>query len=142
MKQILISFILFIVFPGHSWSSDIHFEFQNMGSTKGTILFLLFKDEEGFPDQEDLAIRQGSVEAFRAKEMGISVKDLPDGTYALSVFHDENGNGKLDTNYIGIPKEAFAFSMNPKVFFGPPSFKKARFKLSNSLNLKIEFIHF
>ena len=50
--------------------------------------------------------------------------DLPSGTYALALIHDENGNGKLDT-MMGIPKEGFGFSKNPAIRFGPPSFKSA-----------------
>ena len=48
------------------------------------------------------------------------------GTYAISVVHDENGNGKLDTAVM-MPKEGFGFSRNPKIAFGPPKFKKASF---------------
>jgi uncharacterized protein (DUF2141 family) len=50
--------------------------------------------------------------------------NLPSGTYALALIHDENGNGKLDT-MMGIPKEGFGFSKNPAIRFGPPSFKSA-----------------
>ncbi|MDH5654737.1 MAG: DUF2141 domain-containing protein [Spirochaetia bacterium] len=55
---------------------------------------------------------------------------LPCGKYAVSVFHDENGNRQLDANSIGIPKEGYGFSMNhPDSKFGPPEYKKAEFKL-------------
>jgi uncharacterized protein (DUF2141 family) len=54
----------------------------------------------------------------------LKFKDLPSGTYALALIHDENGNGKLDTTF-GIPREGFGFSNNPAIHFGPPSFKSA-----------------
>ena len=47
------------------------------------------------------------------------------GNWALSVIHDENGNGKLD-KFLGVPKEGIAFSRNPTLLMGPPSFKKVR----------------
>jgi uncharacterized protein (DUF2141 family) len=54
---------------------------------------------------------------------------LPPGEYALSIFHDENDNGKLDTNFIGIPKEPVALSNNARPKFGPPKYKDAVFEL-------------
>jgi len=55
---------------------------------------------------------------------------LKTGMYAVSIFHDENGNGKLDANFIGIPSEPYAFSNNAKGMFGPPSFDDCKFSLS------------
>ena len=52
---------------------------------------------------------------------------IPKGTYAITIFHDENGDAKLNTNFVGIPKEPFGFSNNPKMMFGPPNFKEASF---------------
>ena len=49
--------------------------------------------------------------------------------YALSIFHDENNNGELDTNFIGIPKEPVALSNNARPKFGPPKYKDAVFTL-------------
>lgn len=51
-------------------------------------------------------------------------QNLPPGEYAVSVFHDHNGNEELDTNVLGIPKEGFAFGNNAMGMFGPPSFEK------------------
>ncbi len=54
-------------------------------------------------------------------------EDVKPGVYAVSAFHDENANGKLDTNLIGIPTEGFCASRDARAHFGPPSFKDARF---------------
>ena len=53
------------------------------------------------------------------------MKDLPAGTYALALVHDENDNLKIDTGLFGIPTEGFCFSKNAMGLFGPPSFKDA-----------------
>lgn len=53
--------------------------------------------------------------------------DIPSGTYALVVLHDENMNGKVDTNWIGVPKEGYRFSKDAKASFSAPSFKDAGF---------------
>jgi uncharacterized protein (DUF2141 family) len=55
-------------------------------------------------------------------------EDVPHGEYAIKIFHDENGNEKLDTNFLGIPKEKFGFSNDALGRFGPPSYEQARFR--------------
>jgi uncharacterized protein (DUF2141 family) len=60
------------------------------------------------------------------------------GTYAVSVFHDENSNGKLDTNLMGIPREGVGASNGARGHFGPPKFDDAAFHFSGGqLDLKI-----
>lgn len=52
---------------------------------------------------------------------------VPPGDYAIAVFHDENGNGRLDTGIFGIPTEGTGASNDARGTFGPPSFADARF---------------
>ena len=56
-------------------------------------------------------------------------RDLPAGRYALSVFHDENGNGKLDRNIVGMPTEPYGFSRDAQGHMGPASFDDAALDL-------------
>jgi uncharacterized protein (DUF2141 family) len=77
---------------------------------------------------------EGETVAFRDATSKISdgrasttFEDVPHGVYALKIFHDENGNGKLDTNFMGLPKEHFGFSNNAMGRFGPPKFEQAKF---------------
>jgi len=66
-------------------------------------------------------------------------KDVPIGTYAIAIIHDTNSNGKLDKNFLGIPKEGYAFSNNVFGVLGlPPSFKDASFKLTGNETIKIK----
>ena len=55
---------------------------------------------------------------------------LPAGEYALSVFQDVNDNGKLERNFIGIPKEPAGLSNNLRPKFGPPKYKDALFTVA------------
>jgi uncharacterized protein (DUF2141 family) len=78
---------------------------------------------QNFPNcQDDPAARRMTVPTYLAATLQFD--NLPSGTYALALIHDENGNGKLDT-MMGIPREGFGFSKNPVIRFGPPSFKSA-----------------
>ncbi|WP_247895779.1 DUF2141 domain-containing protein [Azospirillum brasilense] len=69
--------------------------------------------------------------AFRATapavegSVRIAVPDLPPGTYALRAYHDENGNGRLDRNLLGVPREGFGFGNDAPVLLAPPSFRDA-----------------
>jgi uncharacterized protein (DUF2141 family) len=52
---------------------------------------------------------------------------VPPGTLGISAFHDENSNGKLDTNFVGMPTEDYCASREARGTFGPPSFDDAKF---------------
>jgi uncharacterized protein (DUF2141 family) len=85
-----------------------------------------------------------SAEAYAGKSKAVSAErlspnaaqhefnfDLPPGRYAVMVMHDENGNGKLDSNVIGIPTEGYGFSNNPRVM-RRPTFDETGFELDNA----------
>jgi uncharacterized protein (DUF2141 family) len=59
--------------------------------------------------------------------------DVAYGVYGIAVFHDENKNGKIDKNFLGIPQEAYGFSNNMRVVFGPPSWEKSKFAVTGSI---------
>ncbi len=65
----------------------------------------------------------------------ISFKNLDIGTYSFKYFHDENDNKKLDTYWVGAPKEGYGFSNNAKGKFGPPDFDKTTFKLKSDTTI-------
>lgn len=65
----------------------------------------------------------------QAGETVVTVNDVPPGNWAVLSFQDENDNGKLDRNVLGIPKEPYAFSRDARGRFGPPSFEDAAFVL-------------
>jgi uncharacterized protein (DUF2141 family) len=72
----------------------------------------------------------------------IAFTGLYEGDYAISVFHDENMNKKLDKNFMGIPKEGYGASNNPKKKMGPPDFEEAKFQLSGpTQSLQIELLY-
>ena len=118
-------------------SSGLTVQITNVKSTKGKILFALFNKAEGFPDTHQKAFRL--LEAVPT--MGTTTvlfENLPAGTYALAVFHDENKDGKLNTNLLGIPKEPYGFSNNARPAFSAPGFKEASFEHKNPKTLSIQ----
>ena len=55
--------------------------------------------------------------------------DVTSGIYAIGLYIDANKNKKLDTNFLGIPKEQFGFSNDARGVLGPPDFESASFEL-------------
>jgi uncharacterized protein (DUF2141 family) len=57
----------------------------------------------------------------------VRIAGVPPGTYAAQAYADENDNGKIDRNFLGIPTEGLGFSNDARIRFGPPSFADAAF---------------
>ena len=72
-----------------------------------------------------------------AGEVRIVFNELKAGKYAVSIVYDEDGDGKLNTGFLGIPSELVGFSNNVKGTFGPPSFHKASFTFTGSETISI-----
>lgn len=75
------------------------------------------------------------------KENGAKVtfEGIPKGEYAISAYQDENNNGKLDRDEMGIPSEDFACSNNAKGYMGPPEYQDAKFNIDNDLKIDVQF---
>lgn len=82
-------------------------------------------------------VSRRAIPIGNAGEARIVFTALEAGTYAVSVVYDENGDGQLDTGLFGIPSEPVGFSNNVKGVFGPPSFDKTSFTLSQSETITI-----
>lgn len=98
---------------------------SGLRSNKGQVLISIFKGSDGYPDKPEKAFKKLQLKVVD-KTASIDVFPLPAGEYAIAVLHDENSDGKMNTNWIGFPKEGFGFSNNVMGTFGPPSFNKAR----------------
>lgn len=92
-------------------------------NNKGQVLIGLYNSEKQFLKKA----YKGTVAVIKNGKATATFENLPAGEYAVSVFHDENSNGKLDTNFMGIPKEAYMASNDAKGFMGPPKYKDAKF---------------
>jgi uncharacterized protein (DUF2141 family) len=102
-------------------------------NTKGKIGVTLFQDAQGFPDEPSKAVRQQSVDIDpKTMSAQVTFKDIPQGTFAVSVLHDENSNGKMDKNFVGMPKEGYGASNNPKKKKRAPTFDEAKFAFNSS----------
>ena len=102
-------------------AGDLALSVNGVRSASGTIMIAVYDAEAGFRDPTNamarisLRARKGSVK--------VTLPDLPPVTYAVSVFHDENGDKKLDSNLLGIPTEGYGFSNDARGSMGPTTFQ-------------------
>jgi uncharacterized protein (DUF2141 family) len=132
--KILCLTLTFIFISLNAFAATLTVKLDGKTGEKGEYFYALFSREDGYPDDVNKSISKGKISA---KEKEFLIKDIPQGKYALTLFHDENSNAKLDT-FMGIPEEGFAFSNNPRIFFGLPSFKKSRFEVHEETSITIE----
>ena len=110
-----------------------------LASNEGKVIIALFDSAEGF-EKEGAFVRSAFVEPENQRAVW-TFGDLPFGEYAVRLFHDENGNEKLDTNWMGIPKERYGFSNDARGKFGPPGYEAAKFRFDSdgmTLQVKLE----
>jgi uncharacterized protein (DUF2141 family) len=105
----------------------IHVKILNIRNRNGTVGCALFDSPEGFPRDYLLSAQNVMVIKVRYTQARCDFEAIPPGTYALAVIHDENSNGKLDTDWLGIPTEGYGFSNDAKAAVGTPSFSAASF---------------
>ncbi len=114
-----------LLFSPTASQGQILLEIENVKKPTGVMRIGVYADEENYLKK---AIHFQNVAVSETGTMTVRLKGIPFGTYAISLFHDQNGNGKLDSNWMRIPKEPYGFSQNAAATFGPPKFEKAAFQ--------------
>ena|ERR1700761_6851359 len=115
---------------------------SRLRSNTGRVVCALYSSPDGFPKKSGRAISQTNT-AISDNKAVCEFSGIAPGTYAVSVFHDENSNGKLDTNFMGIPREGVGASNGARGHLGPPKFEDAAFQFSGEhleLNVTIEYL--
>jgi uncharacterized protein (DUF2141 family) len=105
-------------------------EVENFRNDQGDALYALFRSDAGFPvEPMRAACRvQESIAEGRSR---VVFDDVPEGAFAISVLHDEDGDRKLKTGILGIPREGIGFSRDARGLMGPPKFQDARLTLES-----------
>jgi len=101
---------------------------KGIKNDKGNVAAALYRS----PDEFMKKTWQSRSADSSSGELKFIFETVPAGNYAISVMHDENKNGKVDTNMMGIPKEGFGFSNDAMGAFGPPEFDKAKFVIPDT----------
>jgi uncharacterized protein (DUF2141 family) len=123
----LLTITALLLFVGSYAQGKLEVVVTNIKSANGSIRVGLFNNEKDFLEKPIA----GKVVRASGSEVIVSFEGLTKGEYAVSVYHDENSNEELDTNFVGIPREGFAFGNNAMGTFGPPSFEKAKVRVED-----------
>ncbi|HTE32532.1 MAG TPA: DUF2141 domain-containing protein [Chryseolinea sp.] len=99
---------------------------SHIKSHKGKIQIGIFEEKDFLKTPVE-----GKIVKASKGTVTVVFENVKKGSYAISIIHDENENGILDANKLGIPKEGFAFSNNASGTLGPPSFEKARIEIGD-----------
>lgn len=109
--------------------ASLRIEITDIRNASGKVGCLIFNAPEGYPEAHDKAHKEIHVPIMS----GVAVcefKKLTAGEYAAIVIHDENLNGKLDKNFLGIPREGYGASNNIRPAMSAPGYKEAAFKIT------------
>lgn len=128
IKIILISlFSIFVSNAQQSKGFDVTINVSNLNSNKGKVFVALYNQESHFLKKQI----KGEISPIENNTCTVTFKNIQNGIYAISMFHDENSNDIMDTNFLGIPKEDYGCSNNAKGFMGPPKWEDAKFQINN-----------
>lgn len=134
MKTAIFALLIFLGGTMHlKAQNSIEVEITNFKSDKGIAIVGLFNSESSFMDE----VYSGKEAEIKEKKAVARFRDIPDGTYAILVYHDENRNGELD-KFLGIPKEDYGASNQAHSRLGPPLWKEARFEVKGGKTVKLE----
>ncbi len=120
------------------YAQDAHsitINFKGLEANKGDVYVALYNTEASFLKTpfKGVIVKVNNLKATAVFE------NIPAGEYAISAFHDENDNKKMDTRIFGIPKEPIAISNDAKGFMGPPKYNDAKFTVYEDKNLTVKF---
>jgi uncharacterized protein (DUF2141 family) len=122
-------------------SAEVSVVVEGLRNTNGNIAVCLWLDRIGFPDcSKSTSARQRIVAATEASRP-LTFRDLPGNTFAVTLIHDENANGKFDTYLIGIPKEGAGASNDAISRFAPPRYDPSSFTVQDKAVQRIRLVY-
>ena len=131
--------IVWILLLSLPWAmfGQYHLEVEAHGveTSEGFIQVALYQKGDDFLKFEQVFRNTGPPATSGISK--VLLEDLPPGEYAIAIFHDENGNEELDTNWLGIPREPLGFSRARMKTFGPPGFQECAIMLQGNMTVQI-----
>ncbi|NES66508.1 MAG: DUF2141 domain-containing protein [Okeania sp. SIO2D1] len=123
-------------------NSSLTVNIDGLKNQNGQVCLSLFSSSQGFPSDGDRALQVKCV-ALEEGTPAITFENLKPGSYGVAAFHDINDDGVFNLNGLGIPKEGFGFSRDPKIFTGPPKFGDVIVIIvgpKNNIRIKLQYL--
>jgi len=128
LRKLAVAASLQLALVSAAAAADLTVTINGARNANGAIAAGIFNGENGFPKPA------AAFAAFRIRAatgpVSFTVHNLPPGRYAVTSYHDENSNGKLDADETGLPTEGYGVSNNAREVLSPPQWSKASFELS------------
>ena len=139
-RRILVGIAIVLLLAGQAQAARVIVTIQGTRNADGYLYVALFSEPEGFPDG-DYSAQHLKLKAA-AEPLTVVFDDLAPGTYAVGAYHDENNNGRLDTDFIGYPTEGYALSNGIRAVISRPRFIDAAFAVGGGdahVTLRIKY---
>lgn len=139
MKTITILFALFLTMNFYAQSeggSNVSVKIDNIKSDEGAVLFGLYTESTFIKAKPEFTAKSEIVNGVAQA----TFENIPNGTYAITFFHDVNGNNQMDFEPSGMPIEEYGVSNNAVNMYGPPEWSAAKFEVTGddvSMNLNL-----
>jgi uncharacterized protein (DUF2141 family) len=123
--------------------ATLQVQVSNISDNQGVVRIALYNNPEAFSEKNDAsphAFKRGIASINQRNQAVYTFKNVPYGTYAIKLFHDENNSGQFKKNIFGKPQEGFGFSNNPPIKGQAPSFGQSKFivnKAKMMVNIKM-----
>jgi uncharacterized protein (DUF2141 family) len=135
MTKIITAIALFVCSLLSAQNVNLTVAVSGLKSNTGLVKVGLYNSDGTFLN----ATYKSITSAIKNNGATVTFVGIPKGDYGISAYQDENSNGKLDKNLIGIPSEDFACSNNAKGFMGPPKYEDAKFSINKNLKINLKF---
>ena len=132
--------LLFPFLSFHPAPPILQIQISGIQTANGRVLLSLYDNAGNYMQIEKARVLR-TLDVRSTQTISVNINDLAPGTYAVSCYHDLNGNAKLDKNLVGIPSEPYGFSNNARPKFRAATWEETRFQLSaqgTTIALKLE----
>jgi uncharacterized protein (DUF2141 family) len=146
LATIILAPSLLVAQPADSQAEncDVVVKVSGLRNTKGKVGIGLWNTKDGFPKDSTKALHAVMVDVDQTAATATKTFKVPRGEYAVALYHDENGNGQLDVNFLGMPTEGIGSSNNVRNKFSAPTFDQCRFEARNPekvVPVKLEYLN-
>lgn len=136
-KILFLKILILLLLPARSGNSQtVEVIITGIRSEKGQIIIGVFKDDESFQKEKSFMEKRFVKSSISNREMRVQFS-LEAGIYGLSLLDDENSNGKMEFNFLGIPKEGFGFSDYYHKGIKKPKFDAYKFSIHKDMTKRI-----
>ncbi len=134
MNRLGVTHVLAMLAAPSVFTGELSVEITGITDIRGQIIVAIYDSPEAFEaEDKPLAARHAVVDG---ETVAVNFENINLGEHAAKLYHDANGNGKLDRNLLGLPSEGYGFSNNTGRF-GPPSFEEARFTIDAETRIRV-----